>query len=347
MAKAKGKKKTEVLDYGAQVRSLREQGPGRLYLLWGREDYLREQYLLELKKLCLPGGEDDFSYHRFDGAELDFQALADAVDAVPFLTERTLIEVRGFDTNKCREEEAQALVRVIGDLPDYCTLVFLMSTDFEPDGRLKTTKAFKKYGELIQFTAQGESALVRWVGKRFAAHKKHISPEDARQLIFFTGGLMNSMIPEIDKIAAYVSSDTVTRADILAVAHRLPEAVAYELTDRLADQDYDGAMRILADLLADKANTPIFLLAVIGQQMRRLYAARLARHAGDLRALLGLPYDFIAENLLRSARKFSGRQLEEAVRLCAQADFAMKNTGADDAELLKELLLRIAVGGAA
>ena len=299
----------------------------------------------------LPGGEDDFSYHRFDGAELDFQALADAVDAVPFLTERTLIEVRGFDTNKCREEEAQALVRVIGDLPDYCTLVFLMSTDFEPDGRLKTTKAFKKYGELIQFTAQGESALVRWVGKRFAAHKKHISPEDARQLIFFTGGLMNSMIPEIDKIAAYVSSDTVTRADILAVAHRLPEAVAYELTDRLADQDYDGAMRILADLLADKANTPIFLLAVIGQQMRRLYAARLARHAGlgtgDLRALLGLPYDFIAENLLRSARKFSGRQLEEAVRLCAQADFAMKNTGADDAELLKELLLRIAVGGAA
>ena len=110
-------------------------------------------------------------------------------------------------------------------------------------------------------------------------------------------------------------------------------------------------MRILADLLADKANTPIFLLAVIGQQMRRLYAARLARRAGlgtsDLRVLLGLPFDFIAENLLRSARKFSGWQLEEAVRLCAQTDFAMKSTGADDTELLKELLLRIAVGGAA
>ena len=98
MATGKGKKKQEVLDYNAQVRTLRERGPGRLYLLWGREDYLREQYLMELKKLCLPGGEDDFSYHRFDGAELDFQALADAVDAVPFLSERTLIEERGFDT---------------------------------------------------------------------------------------------------------------------------------------------------------------------------------------------------------------------------------------------------------
>ena len=31
------------------------------------------------------------------------------------------------------------------------------------------------------------------------------------------------------------------------------------------------------------------------------------------------------------------------MRLCAQTDFAMKSTGADDTELLKELLLRIAV----
>ena len=76
-------------------------------------------------------------------------------------------------------------------------------------------------------------------------------------------------------------------------------------------------------------------------------ARRAGLATGDLRALLGLPFDFIAANLLRSARKFSGRQLEEAVRLCAQTDFAMKNTGADDAELLKELLLRIAVGGTA
>ena len=277
---AKGKKKQEIQDYKVQLRALRQQGPGCLYLLWGREDYLREQYLLQLKKLCIPGGEDDFSYRRFDGAELDFQALADAIDAVPFLSERTLVEVRGYETNKCREEEADTLVRVISDLPDYCTLVFVMDTAFEPDGRLKTTKAFKKNGQLVQFTAQGESALVQWVGKHFAAHG--------------------------NKIAAYAQGDTVTRADILAVAQRIPEAVVYELTDCLANQDYDGAMRILADLLADKSNTPIFLLAVIGQQMRRLYAARLARRAGigtsELREMLGVPYDFIAENLLRSAR---------------------------------------------
>lgn len=49
--KSKRKKKTEVLDYGAQVRSLREQGAGTTVPALGREDYLREQYLLELKDL--------------------------------------------------------------------------------------------------------------------------------------------------------------------------------------------------------------------------------------------------------------------------------------------------------
>ena len=106
---AKGKKKQEIQDYKVQLRALRQQGPGRLYLLWGREDYLREQYLLQLKKLCIPGGEDDFSYRRFDGAELDFQALADAIDAVPFLSERTLVAAMT-RTNAARKKPTRSSV---------------------------------------------------------------------------------------------------------------------------------------------------------------------------------------------------------------------------------------------
>ena len=35
------KKEEPKLNYSAEVRKLREEGPGRLYLLWGPEDYLR------------------------------------------------------------------------------------------------------------------------------------------------------------------------------------------------------------------------------------------------------------------------------------------------------------------
>lgn len=83
MAKAKGKRKRKCSTTAHRCAACASRGRDGCTCS-GAEDYLREQYLLELKKLCLPGGEDDFSYHRFDGAELDFQALADAVDAVPF-----------------------------------------------------------------------------------------------------------------------------------------------------------------------------------------------------------------------------------------------------------------------
>ena len=51
------KKEEEKLNYNAELRRLKQQGPERLYLLWGQEDYLREQYLGQLKAPAASGGE--------------------------------------------------------------------------------------------------------------------------------------------------------------------------------------------------------------------------------------------------------------------------------------------------
>ena len=110
-------------------------------------------------------------------------------------------------------------------------------------------------------------------------------------------------------------------------------------------------MQKLAELLSDKNNDPIALLAAVGNQMRRLYAAKcaLAERLGtaDIMALCGVRYDFIAQKLAGSARGFSMTQLERAVRLCAETDYAMKRAGTDNADLLKELLLRLLTEAAA
>ena len=86
MAKKTGKNKAEKLDYAALRRELKADGPWRLYLLYGREDYLREDFLRGLRALCLPEGDDGFAYHRFDAAQPDLRALAEAVNSLPFTT---------------------------------------------------------------------------------------------------------------------------------------------------------------------------------------------------------------------------------------------------------------------
>ena len=339
------KDKKEKLNYNAEIRLLREQGPERIYFLWGPEDYLREAFLTELRGKCVPS-EDDFSYQRFDGPAVDMAALGEAVDMLPFFSERRFVEVRDYDINASREHDTARLKEILADVPDYCTLCFVFGASYAPDGRTAAVKALKKSAHCMEFTEQEQGALSRWVVNRFRALGKTVTPSDAEYLVFLSGTRMNALIPEIEKAAAYAAGDNVTRADIDATANRLPEADVFKLTDCIARRCFDDAAALLQDLLGDKNNHPIMLCALIGQQLRRLYAAKIAQAAHRSRAdgmeLCGVRYDFIYDKLLAAAKPFSEKQLGTMVKLCAEYDYRMKSTGLDPRALLLELFARIA-----
>lgn len=336
----------EKMDFNQELRLLRQRGPERLYLLSGPEDYLREYYLSELKQLCLPEGEDSFSYRRLDGPEIDLTALREAIDAMPFLSERSFVELRGPELGK--QKDPETMLKLLTDLPDNCTVALVIGSSQELDGRLKLVKGLRAAARALEFTSQSQSALTGWIGRRFAAAGKSIDLEAAQQLIFISGDLMNRLIPEIDKIAGYAKGDRVTLEDVNAVADRIPEAVVFDLTDAVAQREYNNALGILAELLNDKHNEPIPMLAMLGMQMQRLYAARLAveKELGTkyVMEVCDLSHDFIARRLIQSARGFTLGQLRRGVELCAEADYRMKSTGEDDAGIFEETVLRIAAG---
>ena len=345
MAKKKGKQE-EKLNYSAQVRLLKEDGPQRLYLLWGPEDYLREQYLSQLKKICIPEGEDSFSYKRIDGPELDLDELRFAVDAMPFMTERSFLELRDVDINKLKEPEKY--IAILSDIPDYCTVAFIQGAQYELDGRLKINKSLREIACELKFTQQSQGMLIDWVSRRFAAAGKGISLEAAQRLIFVSGDLMSGLIPEIEKVASYAKGEKVTMEDVDAVANHVPEAVIFDMTELIAQKKYNSAMAVLGELLADKNNEPIPMLAMLGLQMRKLYAARLAieQELGTKYVMdaCAIKYDYIAGKLISSARGFTLPQLKRAVEICAETDYRIKSSAQNDRELLKEAVLRIAAG---
>lgn len=345
MAK-KTSKNEEKLNYSAEVRRLKDEGPKNLYLLWGQEDYLREQYVNQLKKICLPEGEDSFSYKRIDGPELDLDELSRAVDAMPFMTERCFVELRNVDINKLKDQDK--LMGILSDIPDYCTVAFVQSPQFEPDGRLKLVKSLRELCQELKFSQQSQGMLIDWIIRRFAAAGKSVELEAAQRLIFISGDLMSRLIPEIEKIAAYAKGERVTLSDVEAVANHIPEAVIFDMTDYIAQKKYNTAASVLAELLADKNNEPIPMLAMLGLQMRKLYAARLAIEEGlgakYVMDTCAIKYEYIANKLINSARGFTLPQLVRAVELCAQADYKIKSSSQDDRELLKEAVIRIAAG---
>jgi len=338
-------KKVSGADYGAAVSKLKIHGPERLYLIWGEEDYLRERFLDELRAAVLGAGADDFNYKRLEGRALDLRRLSEAVNAVPFLGDRCLVEVRDFDLNGCKDE---SFLETLEEIPETTTVCLVQDVENPPDGRLGLVKKLKLKAETLEFTAQGQDQLAKWIGQRFARLGKKISRADAEYLMFTSGTLMSQLIPEIEKLSNYVNSDTITRADIDAVAIRLPEARAFELTAALSARDFDKAAGILSDLLLTK-EPPVKLVFIIGMQYRQLYAAKLLSPEGrgdvdELCKLIGNRPRFAAERLFQSARRMELRDIRTAVELCVDCEYRMKSASSSDEALLRELLAHLALG---
>lgn len=334
------------MNYVAELRHLNEAPPERLYFMWGPEDYLREDYLTRLRQKCLPEGDDGFSYKKMDQAEIDADELRIALDSMPFMTDMTFIEIRGAELNSAKNGDE--LLKVLSDIPDYCTVALVQNAQFEPDGRLKLIKGIRAAAKEMKFVQQSQEQLINWVRRRFAAAGKTIELDAIQRLIFVGGDLMNRLIPEIEKIAAYAKTERVTVEDIDAVANRLPEADVFSITNLIAQKKNNQAMSTLADLMSDKSNEPVFLLAVIGAQMRKLYAARLAieKNLGTKYVMdsCSIRLEFIARQLISSARGYTLPSLIRAIELCAETDYRMKSSGENAEALLRETVMRIALG---
>lgn len=347
--KASWKNEKKTFDYRVPLGRLRDNGPARVYILRGQEDYLRDSFLRELKKACVEEGTEAFNYHRLEGVRPDLSDLREAVEAMPFLGERTLVEVRGFDLNRTGAYDAEALKTLAADVPDWATVAFVFSPGYAPDNRLGVVKAIKKAGEDIEFSSPGERDLYAWIRRQADALGKRIDGETAAHLVWVCGDRMNTLLPELTKIAGAARGEEIVRSDIDAVAKKAPETTIFDLTDALGARRYDEAARLLADLLSDPDEAPQMQIYMVSEQFRRLYAARTALdfHRPDSYITDCVPEletrPYLIRRLKETCRGFDRARLARCIRLCAECDMGMRSNGPAPSDLMKELILRLAL----
>ena len=198
MAKKKQEKNQDREALNQLKRQLSQGSLGNLYVFYGEEAYLRDNYLGKMKETLLTGGLDDFNFHTLTAGDYSAARLQEYVNALPMMSERTLVLVTDVDIFRKDMEE---LCQVLSDLPDYLCLIFLYDvTPFKMDGRTKLGKLLKEKAQVVEFARQEQGDLVSWIGRRFKALDREISAEDARYLIFLCGDLMTGLAAEIGKI---------------------------------------------------------------------------------------------------------------------------------------------------
>lgn len=329
-------------------RQVQSGSVGNVYIFQGEETYLMQQAVAELQALLVPPGFEEFNYHRLSGKGLTVQEVTEAVEAMPMMAEHTFVTVTDMDIFKLDEPQRTALTALLGDFPEYCTLVFLYrQIPYKKDARLKKlASALAEHAQEIEFAQQGQQKLFRWVRRRFAAMDKEIDDNAVEHLLFTCGSLMDGLVPEIAKIGAYARGKQVTVADIDAVADPVLDAEVFQMTDAVAARKYDRAAELLAELLRMQEE-PIRILAALGKMLRQLYTARLAIDGGKdrvwLKDLWRMKSDYPARKLLDSARNVGRDWCREAVKRCQVLDRRMKSERNMDSEgELKLLLMELA-----
>ena len=151
--------------------ALQSGAVGNVYIFHGEETYLMQQAVAELQARLVPAGFEEFNYHRLAGKGLTMQEVVEAAEAMPMMAERTLVTVEDMDLFRLDEAQRGALVALLEDFPEYCTLVFLYrQIPYKTDAKLKKlTVALTERAQVIEFAQQGQQKLQNGGAPTFAA----------------------------------------------------------------------------------------------------------------------------------------------------------------------------------
>lgn len=305
-----------------------------VYLFFGEEDYLKQQYKDRMKKALCPE-DDTMNFSLFQGKKTEPKAVIDLGETMPFFSERRVIflEDTGFFKNQCQD-----LPEYMASLPEYLCMVFVES---EVDKRSRMYKAVKKYGRAVEFVRQDSSTLMRWVLGILKREGKKITQRDMELFLERTGTDMGNIENELEKLLSYtMGREVITASDIKEVCTMQITNHIFDMLRAVTEKKQKKALDLYYDLLALK-EPPMRILFLLARQFNLILQVKeLSGEGYDQSATAkrtGLQ-PFVVRNYMAYARKYGTQELRDMVQECVELETKVKTGQMTDA-LSVELLL--------
>lgn len=342
------------MDSRQAFRELREGKIRPLYVIYGTETYLMNEFVLRLTELVAEPDQRDMAVVRFDTAETPLDAVIDEAETLPFLVPQKLVLVRDSTLLAAGKESAkiehrpERLIAYIKTPMESTVLVFIVPHE-KLDERKKLVKAVKSADAAVQFDPLSAEDLQRWMVRRAEKQGRRFEPDAAAELLRRVGTDMHTLAAETDKLCLHAGVEGTIAAG--AVRELVPAALeqnVFRLAEELAALQTEKALSILYDLLKQREE-PIKLVALLVRQIRNMIFVKELDQRGfapqKIAGQLGL-HPYAVKITLEKARKFSERHLTKLLTELAELDYAMKTGQTDKALGLELFLLRAGSRGA-
>lgn len=299
-----------------------ENGACPIYLFEGEEVYFRERGEALLKGRFLQ--EPTLDYSAFEGVSLKgdkMQALIDAVNTFPFVSERRVVKVTEFYPT---EKEYESYLKGLFENPPASSILLILNSS---KGKAGTASLAKKPNvTFVDCSRSDEETIKKWIYltcKKAGVYADGITCGKLASYCVFD---MSRIAMETEKLLGYCVSTGVERLTdeiVDALVYPDTEYKKYELSNALARKNYSAFMRILKDLLAHGYNETE-LLSTLASYFKSLYEVSISRGSdGEIATVLGLKEYAVKKNREQAA-KFTKEELLEYYNAVFHAISALK-----------------------
>ncbi|BFT73429.1 DNA polymerase III subunit delta [Paenibacillus sp. P36] len=334
-------------------RALKDIQAGRqapVYLCYGPEKYKMREFIQVLTDSLIEPEHKEFAVSKFDLSEISLSSVLEDAETLPFMVPKKLVIAKnalfftGAKESTKIEHHLERLTDYLKSPAEHTVVVFTVDAD-KLDERKKIVKALKDMEAAVPFLSLSPEELQQWVAARARQRGFSFTGEATDQLILYTGGNLQSLSAEIEKISLYVGAGSEATTDVIdQLVARSTEQNVFILIEDIVNVRLDRAFVILEELLKQREE-PIKIAALIARQFRIMLQVKELSKQGysqqQMASQIGL-HPFAVKVAEGQARKYNIEKLSDIMSQLADLDFQMKTGKIDKVLGLEMFLLRLA-----
>jgi DNA polymerase-3 subunit delta len=328
-----------------RLRSLVDGGDVEgVFFFHGDAERLRDDAARLLVDAAVDPATRDFNLDTYRASEVSPEALAASLSMPPVMAPRRVVAL--FGAERLTPTGCSVVEEILERTPPELTLVVTATI---PKGSRKAFYRKMKQGAVaLEWAAPRDAEIPGWLMER-AAEKFGITldPRAAEALASAVGADLGLLEAELEKLAATGDGETVRIERIAEIVPNIRPVDRWGWLDSVANRDYRTALSDLPVLLSAPDSSAVGLINAMTDHHVLLGIAAEGGAALLEKTLfeVGKPYlKFKVRTYVGQSRRWTGPEIEGALRLLRRADGRSKTTGGGrDAAVLEELLLALQV----
>ena len=304
-----------------------------IYLFEGEDSFFRERGLFLLKNKYLQ--EPDLNYATFSGEKLNENELISSLTAFPFMSQKRVTLLREYypKSNSISLELKRYFENPIEDS------IFVIINE-------KPSEVIKKLSNVcvVDCKKADSSIISRYVKGKCAQSGIAIDLESAKTLAEYCLSDMTRVENETEKLISYAfDKKVITLEDIERLVTKDTEYRIFDLTDCIAQKNFDKALTIINELLNKGEPLQRILISLYNYFRRLLHIAISGKTDSQIAETFGIK-EYAVKKARAQANSFKKKSLKNAVDILVDTDYLIKSGVADGTDRIWYSIFSVITG---